>query len=341
MTETVQTCECCGGRAFTPVLSQRDLLFDRPTPMFRIVRCDDCALLFTNPRPSREEMAGYYPEDYYCSSKVDCLLHQYHDASADSWRRRLKARLRERFYGYPPASTGNPGLLEHMLRGPLLFPLSLYLRFWRDRSLIPFIGEGRILDVGCGLGFTLARYRQWGWIPSGVEFSPIAAQHAREVLGLPVFQGELLDAKFPAESFDVLLFQHSLEHLLSPSLELREAYRILRGSGLLVVMVPNAGGLDARLFGRWWVNWDLPRHLYHFTPRTASALLAKAGFRVQRIVLDRDPTNFVVSVRYLAEHKFGVSRISDRALRPVFHPVSGPLALLGMAGHMTLFCVKA
>ena len=168
-----------------------------------------------------------------------------------------------------------------------------------------------------------------------------AARYAREVLGLPVFQGELLDAKFPSESFDAVLFQHSLEHVLSPSLELREAYRILKSSGLLVVMVPNAASVDARLFGPWWVARDLPRHLYHFTPRTAAAMLAKAGFRAQRIVLDRDPTNFVASILYLGKYKFGVPRISERALRPVFHPVSALLALLRMAGHMTIFCVKA
>lgn len=339
--ETVQACELCGGRAFTPVLSQRDLLFDRPAPVFQVVRCDRCTLLFTNPRPVGAELAAYYPEDYYYRSQVDCLFHQYQDGKARSWKRRLKAVLLEHYYGYPPAAAGNHGWLQRLLRGPLLSPLYVYVRTWRDPFLIPFVGEGKLLDVGCGLGFTLARYREWGWTPSGVEFSAAAGRYAREVLGLPVFQGELLDAKFPSESFDVVLFQHSLEHFPFPSLELREAHRILKGSGRLVVMVPNAGGVDARLFGRWWVNWDVPRHLFHFTPRTASALLAKAGFRVQRIVLDRTPTNFVASILYLGKYKFGAPRTSERALRLAFRPVSGVLALLRLAGHMTIFCDKA
>jgi SAM-dependent methyltransferase len=341
MMEIIQRCELCGGGEFTPVLHQRDLIYDRPTPVFRIVQCDRCSLLFTNPRPSREALAYHYPEEYYCHSQIDCLLHQYRGAKAPSWRRRVKAQLLERFYGYPALFTGNLGFLERILGRPLLYPLYIFTRIWRDPFLIPFVGEGKILDVGSGLGFTLARYREWGWIPFGVEFSSAGARFARETLGLPVFHGELLDAKFPSESFDVVLFQHSLEHFLSPTLELREAHRILKGSGRLVVMVPNAGGVDARLFGRWWVNWDLPRHMYHFTSRTASALLAKTGFRVQRIVLDRTPTNFVASIRYLGKYKFGVSCISDRVLRPVFHPVSSLLALLRMAGHMTIFCSKA
>lgn len=339
--ETIQSCELCGGGEFAPVLHQRDLIYDRPTPVYRIVRCDGCGLLFTNPRPSREELAYHYPEEYYCHSQIDDLLRQHHGAKAPSWRRLLKAQLLERFYDYPSLSTGNLGLLGATLGRPLLYPLYLYTRIWRDPFLIPFAGEGKLLDVGCGLGFTLARYREWGWTSFGVEVSSAAARFARETLQLPVFHGELPDAKFRSGSFDVVLFQHSLEHFLSPTLELREAYRILKGPGLLVVMVPNAGGVDARLFGRWWVHWDLPRHLYHFTSQTASALLARTGFRVQRIVLDRTPTNFVASLRYVRKHRFGVTGISDRLLRPVFSPVSSLLALLRMAGHMTIFCVKA
>ena len=341
MMETVERCELCGGEAFTPFLHQRDLLFDRPAPVFQIVRCDRCGLLFNNPRPSREELSRHYPDPYYRHAQLDRLLREHEGIKRPSWRRRVKARLLERFYGYPPARSEGLGLLERVLHGPLLFPLHLYLRLWREPLLIPFRGEGKILDVGCGLGFTLALYREWGWTPFGVELSPVAAQHAREVLGLPVFQGELLDAKFPSAFFDVVLFQHTLEHFLFPSSELREAHRILKDRGLLVVMVPNAGGLDTRLFGRWWVNWDLPRHLFHFTRATASALLAKTGFRVERTVLDPTSTNFVASILYLAKYRMGMPGVPERMLHRVFHPISGLFALLGVAGHMALFCRKA
>ncbi len=340
--ETTQTCELCGGGEFTPVLYQRDLLLDRPDPVFRVVRCDHCGLLFTNPRPSREEMAAYYPEDYYSHSHHDFASTPGRLGASPSWHRRVKARLLEKYYAHPPASTGNSGFLECILTRPLLYPLYLYFRLsGRDPSLISFVGEGRILDVGCGLGFALAVYRERGWTPFGVEPSPVAARYAREVRGLSVHQGELLDARFPSEFFDVVLFRHTLEHMPSPSVELREAHRVLKASGLLVVMVPNAAGLDARLFGRWWVAWDLPRHLYHFTPRTASALLAKAGFGVKRVVFDRGPFTFVESAAYVGQHRLVAPAIPRRLLRFAFRPVSGLLALLGMSGVMTIFCVKA
>lgn len=340
--ETLQTCELCGGSEFTPVLSQRDVLLDRPEPVFSVVRCARCDLLFTNPRPSREELAGYYPEDYYSHYHHDFVSTPEWIGAAPSWRRRVKARLLEKYYAHPPAPRGNGGFLERLFSGPLLYPLSLYYRLsGRDPSLIPFVGEGRILDVGCGLGFALALYRERGWTPFGVEPSPVAARYAREVLGLSVHQGELLDARFPSRFVDAVQFRHTLEHMPSPSVELREAHRILRDRGLLVVMLPNAAGLDRHLFGRWWVAWDLPRHLFHFTPRTLSALLAKTGFRVQKVVCDPGPFTFVESAAYVFKYRVGARTVPRRLLRVALRPVSVGLAPLGLTGVMTVFCVKA
>lgn len=44
------------------------------------------------------------------------------------------------------------------------------------------------------------------------------------------------------------------------------------------VGVPNHEGTDARRMGNFWPQWDLPYHLYHFTPRTLLALLERHGF---------------------------------------------------------------
>lgn len=339
--EAVDRCELCGSREFVPHLSQRDLLLDRPEPVFQVVRCDRCDLLFTNPRPSLAEMEGYYPENYYSHYHQNLTAPPQRLGAAPSWRRRVKARLLEKYYAHPPAPVDTGGLLEGLLAGPLLYLLHLYFRLsGRDPSMIPFVGEGKILDVGCGLGLALAVYRERGWIPFGVEPSPVASRYAREVLGLTVHQGELVDARFPSASMDVIQFRHTLEHMPSPSVELNETHRILRPPGLLVVMVPNAAGLDARLFGRWWVAWDLPRHLFHFTPRTAAALLAKAGFRVEKIAYDPGPFTFAESAAYVAKYRFGNSSPPRRLLSLAFRPASVLLALVRQTGVMTLFCRK-
>jgi predicted SAM-dependent methyltransferase len=164
-------------------------------------------------------------------------------------------------------------------------------------------------------------------------------------LGLSVHEGELLEAHFPAEFFDLVLFHHTLEHMPFPLRDLREAHRILKKSGALVVMVPNAASLDARLFGPWWLAWDLPRHLYHFTPKTISALMAKAGFRVQRLVSNSPLLNLTMSVGYLGKYKYGLSPVSHRLLIRACRPAIRLFAFLftkaKRSGEMTIVSVKA
>jgi predicted SAM-dependent methyltransferase len=131
----------------------------------------------------------------------------------------------------------------------------------------------------------------------------------------------------------------------SPLRELREAHRVLKKSGTLVVMVPNAASLDARLFGSWWVAWDLPRHWYHFTPRTLSALMAKAGFRAHKLWIMRSLFTLTESTAYLGKYKYGLSPVSRRflirACRPVIILVALLLALVRRSGEMTMVAVKA
>lgn len=142
---------------------------------------------------------------------------------------------------------------------------------------------GRLLDVGCADGSFLQMAQQAGWEVRGVELAEDSAVYAREALGLDVFKGELSEAGFPAEHFDVVTFWHVLEHLHNPLRELLEAHRILKPDGLLIVEVPNIASWQARLFKTNWRALDTPRHLYHFSPDTLKAMLAEAGFACFKI----------------------------------------------------------
>jgi hypothetical protein len=63
-----------------------------------------------------------------------------------------------------------------------------------------------------------------------------------------------------------------------PRTVLAQAGRMLAPGGLLVVAAPDAGGLQARLFGRHWLHLDVPRHLYHFDRPALAKMLEEAGF---------------------------------------------------------------
>ena len=139
-------------------------------------------------------------------------------------------------------------------------------------------GGRRLLDVGCGEGTFLLGARDLGWKVIGTEMNPAMARAA----GLDV-RGTIEEVQKANEApFDCITLWHSLEHMRDPRLTLRSLAKLLAPGGLLVVAVPDAGGLQARLFGPRWFHLDVPRHLYHFNQRSLKHLLEAAGFAIVR-----------------------------------------------------------
>ena len=138
---------------------------------------------------------------------------------------------------------------------------------------------GKILDVGCGAGFFLRALGGRGWERWGVEISSEAARAAASFVPEDhVVTGTLEEAGFADATFDVVCFWSSLEHTNAPQKNLREARRILRPGGTVIVQVPNASSYQARLFKGDWFALDAPRHRYHFTPDSLRRILVGAGF---------------------------------------------------------------
>ena len=207
-----------------------------------MVRCNKCGLVFLNPRPEPDEMSVFYPDDYEPYM-------------------RTRSAMRSR-------------LADVMLR----LKLAARVRMIRKLRL-----GGDLLDVGCGSGgFLREMARLDRWRAKGVEINGQAARFDREQLGLEVFCGEVTDARFPDDSFDVVTMWDVLEHVRDPLRTLQEIYRILKPGGYLICSTPHAGSLDARLFGRYWIGYDFPRHFYVFSPATLGSLLAKAGLDAER-----------------------------------------------------------
>jgi SAM-dependent methyltransferase len=256
------------------------------------------------------ELAAYYPESYYGGLEPDDGDARRRTASLRGLRKQLRRALLQRFYCYPTPN----GELQGTGTGPLalLKTACMHVERWRLRiggreaAIIPFRGEGRLLDVGCAGGWDLQRFQEMGWKVTGVEFSPTAASVARARLGCEVLVGDFEEVPLRDGTFDVVRFSHTLEHLPSPRRALERAHRVLRPEGRLFIEVPNVASLDRRIFGRHWAGWRLPQHLYHFTPKTLRRLLVRTGFQPVKITCHGRTAFVVESLLNVVTDRFSI-----------------------------------
>ena len=143
-------------------------------------------------------------------------------------------------------------------------------------TLIP--GKGRILDIGCSLGYFLEVASAKGWEPYGVDISSYAAEQVRKK-GFDARACPLEKAEYSDGFFDCVTMWDTLEHVPDPSLHMREVGRILKDGGLVVIGTPNIGHPAFRFRQDGWRHLKPAEHLYYFNYSTIAKLLKKTGFR--------------------------------------------------------------
>lgn len=132
----------------------------------------------------------------------------------------------------------------------------------------------KLLDIGCGDGSFLALAREHGFLVSGTELGD-NSQPAK--LGIEARQ--YIDDWSDDGPFDIVTMWHSLEHFPDVRRALESVEKLLAPSGVLIVAVPDFGGVQARAFGPEWVHLDVPRHLYHFDRPALDTLFETTGFK--------------------------------------------------------------
>lgn len=278
-------CDYCGRDEAEVLWAGPDRLHGLPG-RFAVVRCCECGLVRTSPRPSLACLGAAYPEEYG--------PHQAKTLRARRPRGLTRWALRN-LRGYP-LGRRSAWPLRWLLR-----PVGwLTLKRRRASIYLPYRGEGRLLDFGCGAGGYVAKMAAAGWRAEGMDMSDEAVRIGREA-GLTMHQGTLPGAELAAGSYDVVTMWHVLEHVPAPLTTLRAARRLLKPGGTLLAACPQLDSLQAAWFGGHWFALDLPRHLTHFTRKTLRRHLEAAGFEVERIVAFRRPSTIRKSFAYLAE----------------------------------------
>lgn len=138
---------------------------------------------------------------------------------------------------------------------------------------------GKVLEIGSSAGLMLFQLKNMGWEVLGVEPSKKAA-HFSKKLAIPTLLNTFEGAKLPQNTFDVVIINHTLEHLSSPEKVLEKVHKILKSGGLCLIDVPNFGSLSAKIYGSKWPYLLPEEHLWHFTYQALEKLLKKTGFEI-------------------------------------------------------------
>ena len=205
---------------------------------FEIYHCSNCQVRFTQNAPSESSIGEYYESENYIS----------HSDNAKGLINRLYQRVRS---------------------------ISIH----QKKKLIERVagtGKGNLLDVGSGTGYFAATMKKAGWDVKGLEPDEGARKVAKELHGLDLLPVQNL-FELPANSFDAITLWHVLEHVHHVKKYMATFKKLLTENGKLFIAVPNYTSYDAKSYGSNWAGYDVPRHLYHFTPQTMQWLVKEYG----------------------------------------------------------------
>ena len=197
-------------------------------------------------------------------------------------------------------------------------------------------GAETILDIGSGRGWMLHDLRRKYHFKrtAGIQISRPAVEFSRKVLGLEIYDRDLLETDLGRSRFDIVTIWHVLEHVKRPQETIRRCRELLNPGGMLVVEVPN--------FDSWTCPWTLPKwlgfdpshHLTFFTQSSLISLLERNGFDIRRIRTFSLEYSTFISAQSILDRITGEDQYFFRWLQV---PSLSAKALL----HLMLFCLLA
>lgn len=140
----------------------------------------------------------------------------------------------------------------------------------------------KVLDIGCGTGFSLFFIQKIGGEAYGIEEDENAARIAKE-LNLNIEIGNIYNSKHEEKTFDYIIGSQILEHIPDPALFLKSIKRKLKDDGKIILSFPNANSLTRKIFNHRWIHWHIPYHLSHFSFKNIKFLANIAGLKIEEI----------------------------------------------------------
>jgi 2-polyprenyl-3-methyl-5-hydroxy-6-metoxy-1,4-benzoquinol methylase len=212
--------------------------------LFEVWHCDACTLRFTQDVPAEQAIGKYYQSENYIS--------------------------------HTNTNKGLINRLYHMVRNYTLGSKKKMVQSFTGR------GTGNLLDVGAGMGAFAGFMRENGWQVTGLEPDAETRKRAQELNRITLQDtGDLF--QLPAGNYDAITMWHVLEHVHRLHACLDQLKQLLKPEGVLMIAVPNYTAHDASFYGAHWAAYDVPRHLYHFSPAAMRVLLKQHGLQLKAI----------------------------------------------------------
>lgn len=211
---------------------------------FQIKKCNECGFKITEDIEDEESIGSYYQSEKYIS--------------------------------HSNTSKGIVNVIYHRVRQRMLK---------KKRRLIQKttkLKSGQLLDVGTGTGFFLNEMKRYNWQVTGTEKSNNARAFSKREFNLDLLPAETLFT-LKENQFDVITLWHVLEHIHKLNENLDTFNRLLKSSGKLIIAVPNHSSYDALHYREFWAAWDVPRHIWHFTPGQMQMLGEKHNFTLNGV----------------------------------------------------------
>jgi SAM-dependent methyltransferase len=270
--EVLPVCPVCGNNKQNKVHVISEMFFGT-RERFDYVECVVCGCLSIAAIPA--QLGQYYPDDYY--SKITQS-----GARQPTWKRFLK-RQRSLYW------LGRSNLLGRVLASGKSSPW-----FTKAAGRLGVGLDDRVLDVGSGSGGLLINMAAEGFTNlTGTD--PFITNDIAYANGVTIHKREIAELE---PSFDLIMFNHSFEHLADPHGALRHTRRLLATGGGVLIRVPVADSAAWRLYGVNWYQLDAPRHLIIHTRKSIKRLAAGAGLTLMRIDDDSDEVQFWASEAY-------------------------------------------
>jgi 2-polyprenyl-3-methyl-5-hydroxy-6-metoxy-1,4-benzoquinol methylase len=242
------SCPICNASGIQSVLTAKDYTVSQKE--FEIWECQACTFRFTQNVPDAVAINAYYQSENYISH-----------------------------------SNTNEGLvnrLYHFVRKQTLARKRRLVAFITKKSGVHGTTPLKLLDIGAGTGAFVQHMQLHGWQTMGIEPDEKARQRAAEAHQANLLPIEELGS-IATNTFDAITMWHVLEHVHALHDCINRLKEIIKPGGYIFIAVPNYTCYDADIYKSYWAAYDVPRHLYHFSPASMEQLLENHGLKLHAI----------------------------------------------------------